>query len=84
MTPALTLYTRSACHLCEEMRATLEPLGRRHGFSVAVVDVDADPGLVERYGARVPVLVAGGAEICSGKLDTAALAAALASFGDAG
>ncbi|HZX29015.1 MAG TPA: glutaredoxin family protein [Telluria sp.] len=52
-----TLYSRSWCHLCEDMLAALrrlEPPGRP--FQVAVIDVDADPALVERFDELVPVL----------------------------
>jgi Glutaredoxin-like domain (DUF836) len=42
------------------------------------VDVDSDPALAARYGARVPVLVdATGREICHARLDPAALRARL-------
>jgi len=42
-------------------------------------DVDADPDLASRYGARVPVLTdAAGVEICHGHLDEAVLRARVA------
>jgi len=71
----LVLYGRRGCHLCEEMLEDLEPLCR--GIPLEIVDVDGDPVLVSRYGARVPVLVADGFELCAGRLDRAALAAVL-------
>jgi hypothetical protein len=37
------------------------------------VDVDSDDELRSRYGERVPVLLAGGDEICHYHLDRAAL-----------
>ncbi|CAN7318422.1 glutaredoxin family protein [Massilia sp. LjRoot122] len=70
-----TLYSRSYCHLCEDMLLALLALqqpGER--FEVAVVDVDADPALVERFDELVPVLFGdpAGAELCHYFLDPAA------------
>lgn len=77
----LTLYSRSWCHLCEDMLAALRVYMAREGrmLDVAVVDVDADPRLVARYDELVPVLagVPGDPEICHYFLDEAALAAYL-------
>lgn len=58
MTPIpFTLYSRSWCHLCEDMLAALLALqdGARR-FAVEVIDVDADPALVARFDELVPVL----------------------------
>ncbi len=51
-----TLYSRSYCHLCEDMLAAFRELAG-DAVTVDVVDVDADPDLVERYDELVPVLV---------------------------
>ena len=51
------LYSRSYCHLCDDMLAALENLRAEFDFSVEVIDVDADAALVERYDELVPVLV---------------------------
>ena len=70
-----TLYSRSYCHLCEDMLQALLALqqpGER--FEVAVLDVDADPALVARFDELVPVLFGDprGAELCHYFLDPAA------------
>lgn len=80
--PRFTLYSRSWCHLCEDMLAALralEPPGRP--FDVAVLDVDADPALVARFDELVPVLYGDpdGPELCHYFLDEAAVRAYLAS-----
>ncbi len=77
-TISLTLYSRTGCHLCEEMERALADLAPTFGLRVEVVDVDADPWLERRYGERVPVLAAGGRELCSYRLDPEALDAYLA------
>ena len=78
----LTLLARAWCHLCDEMREALEPLARRHGAEVVVVDVDEDATLEAAYGERVPVLLQGvpgdGIELCHFRLDARRVEAALA------
>ncbi|MDC8758440.1 glutaredoxin family protein [Janthinobacterium fluminis] len=52
-----TLYSRSYCHLCQDMLDALQALNDpARPFSVDVIDVDADPALVARYDELVPVL----------------------------
>jgi hypothetical protein len=75
----LTLYGRTYCHLCDDMVAALQKLQASMGFSLEVVDVDADPQIEARYGDLVPVLVDGeGAEICHYFLDLGALRSSIA------
>ena len=51
------IYSRSYCHLCEDLRlALLAAMGERV-IHVEMIDVDADPELVQRYDERVPVLM---------------------------
>jgi hypothetical protein len=53
----LTLYSRSYCHLCEDMLVALEAMRPEGGaFEINVIDVDADPALVARFDELVPVL----------------------------
>ena len=57
-----TLYSRSYCHLCDDMltalRAFENTLGGTHDFVIDVVDVDSDPALQTLYDELVPVLFA--------------------------
>ena len=56
---ALTLYSRSYCHLCDDLlHALQDKFSARYAFDVTVIDVDADPVLVALYDELVPVLVA--------------------------
>jgi hypothetical protein len=63
------VYSRAACHLCDEMIVAL----RDRGLTAEVVDVDSDPELVRRFGLRVPVLVADDEEVCHYHLDAVRL-----------
>ncbi len=76
--PKLVLIGREYCHLCHDMAAGLEALQATRTFVFDVVDVDQDSALENRYGALVPVLLAGEEEICHYFLDIAALDAYLA------
>ena len=73
-----TLYSRSWCHLCEDLLDALRAFMAREGLAcgVDVIDVDADPALAERFDELVPVLFGddlAGPEICHYFLDEAAL-----------
>jgi hypothetical protein len=54
--PKFTLYSRSYCHLCDDMLAALKAMDGGARFAVEVIDVDADPALVARFDELVPVL----------------------------
>ena len=64
--PQFTLYSRSYCHLCEDMLAALQALAGAQPFEVDVIDVDADPALVARFDELVPVLF--GADLAAPEL----------------
>ena len=71
-----TLYSRSYCHLCEDMLVALQALaGPGRQFEVEVIDVDADEALVERFDELVPVLYGrlDEPELCHYFLDEAAV-----------
>ena len=71
-----TLYSRSWCHLCEDMLAALQALAEPgKPFEIDVIDVDADPALEERFNELVPVLYGrlDQPELCHYFLDEAAV-----------
>ena len=76
-----TLYSRSYCHLCQDMLDALMRLQTpQQAITVDVVDVDADAALVARFDELVPVLFAelDQPELCHYVLDEARVRAALA------
>lgn len=56
MKPALMLYTRRDCGLCDEMKKVIRAAAADCEFSLDEVDVDSSVDLSERYGHEVPVL----------------------------
>lgn len=68
----LVLYHRRGCHLCEQMLAAIYGTYGDE-VEIALVDVDTDPALKERFGLRIPVLAAGEKVVCEARMDEAAL-----------
>ncbi|WP_370868590.1 glutaredoxin family protein [Undibacterium sp.] len=75
-----TLYSRSYCHLCDDMLEQLQAYSPEYGFTVKVTDIDQDDELLALYDELVPVLVGqkegqSQQRICHYYLDPAALKA---------
>jgi hypothetical protein len=58
--PALTLYSRPGCHLCDEMKAVVDLVARWVPFTIDIIDVSSDPRLEAQYGLEIPVLLING------------------------
>ncbi len=58
--PEVILYSRSGCHLCEVVKASLERLAGRAGFAWREVDIDRDDELRQKYNDEVPVVFING------------------------
>lgn len=67
------LYSRESCHLCHEFKRQLDSLLSGLEHRCRVVNIDGDAELIHRYGARLPVLVAAGREVCEAAFDEAAI-----------
>ena len=74
---ALKLYGRAWCHLCEDLRAELEPIAAEFGVAIEWIDIDTDPALEALYDELVPVLVLDGVELCHYRLDESRVRSAL-------
>lgn len=74
-----TLYSRSYCHLCDDMLVALQAMQIDQPLSISVVDVDAaEAALLAEYDELVPVLVAArgdqpGQQLCHYFLDEVAV-----------
>lgn len=77
---ALVLFSREDCDLCDRLAEALAPMiaGRA---TLDIVNIDADPALVERYGLRIPVLVGGDSELGGFPLDVERVERYLANCG---
>ncbi len=72
----LVLYTTDHCSLCERALDLLLSMPESRGHSLVVLDVIESADLLERYGARLPVLAVAGAEL-DWPFDRAAVSAAM-------
>lgn len=73
----ITVYTRQGCHLCDDAIGVVRRVARGRA-EIALVDIDADPSLTERYTVRVPVVAVDGVEIAEYQVAPEQLEAALA------
>lgn len=68
----LVFYTRSNCGLCDRLKAMIEAIidgDGRDDLRLVEQDIDGDPGLIEQFRFRVPVVMHGDAVILEGKPD---------------
>ncbi len=77
MSTRVTLYTRAACHLCEEARLVVARVCADVGTGYEEVDVDTDPALQERFTDEVPVTFVDGRQHDFWRVDETRLRAAL-------
>jgi glutaredoxin len=60
--PAVTLYTRKGCCLCDDAKRALDAAGRQAAFHLEVIDIDSDPNLRTLYNDEVPVIAINGSK----------------------
>lgn len=71
--PCITLYTKPECGLCQEAKAILSALQRRHTFEIIEIDITQDPALNERFGEEIPVAFLDGRKLFKYRVDPALL-----------
>lgn len=59
----LVLLSTDGCSLCDEALDLLTSMPELRGRALQVMDVAADELLLERYGPRLPVLLAGARQL---------------------
>ena len=72
---AFTLYSRPGCHLCDEMKATVQRAARAAAAPVTIdeIDISTDPDLEARYGLEIPVLTVDGRKVAKYRIDEGVL-----------
>lgn len=61
--PAVTLYTKPGCDLCQHVKDDLDALARQFPHNLNEVSILDDAGLFERYRYLIPVLEIGSARL---------------------
>lgn len=54
------MYSRDACHLCDEALVVVDAVCKERGVDYQVVDIDTDPDLRAKYTDEVPVVTVDG------------------------
>jgi glutaredoxin len=62
MNPAVVLYGRDGCCLCDDARAVLLKVRAERPFTFAERDIDRDETLLRAYLERIPVVTIDGVE----------------------
>ena len=76
--PAVVLFSRPGCHLCDEAREALAELRREgYAFDLEEVDIDSRDELLRSYLERIPVVAVDGEVVSELVPDRAALRASL-------
>jgi thiol-disulfide isomerase/thioredoxin len=78
----LQLFSRPGCHLCDEMKAVVQPLARELGAVVEEINIAGDPALESEYGLQIPVLLINGRKAFKYRLTERELRARLRREGD--
>jgi glutaredoxin len=56
----LTLYSRSECCLCDEMKVVLSQVRQEFPFELEEIDISCSTELEARFGQEIPVLFVNG------------------------
>lgn len=72
---ALTIYSKPGCHLCDDMKATVDRVVRSSALPITVeeIDVSTDADLEARYGLEIPVLLIDGKKVAKYRVTDAEL-----------
>ena len=73
------IYSKPDCHLCDDAKAVLQRLQRRHRFTLREVNIAADEKLLAEFGTRIPLVFVNGHLVCKYVVDEAAVVKNLAS-----
>ncbi len=70
MTPKVTIYSRPACCLCDEVKQQLEELRNRARFELEQINIDEDEELRRLYNEQVPVVMINGRKAFKYRVDS--------------
>ena len=84
VTPRVVLYSKPACHLCDEARRVVAAVCAELGESYAGVDITTSPELSREYDEQIPVTFVDGRQHDFWRVDPGRLRHALAEAGSAG
>lgn len=65
------IYSRPACHLCDEAKDVVERVQKRLAFEINVINIETDPELEAAYGTEIPVVLIDGRKVFKYRVDEA-------------
>ena len=68
--PQVIVYSRPGCHLCDEAKAAILSAVPSGSISIAEVNIENHPALLEKYRYDIPVVLIDGEEIFRHRVDT--------------
>jgi glutaredoxin len=71
--PAIVIYGKPGCHLCDEAMAILETVQRDVPMTITKRDIGGDPDLTARMGESIPVIEIDGQHFCKFRVNEARL-----------
>ena len=57
------IYSRPGCHLCDEAKQVIAAAGCADDYTLAEIDIESDPDLLQRYKNDIPVITINGVEM---------------------
>jgi glutaredoxin len=65
----VVVYSKPDCHLCDEVKATLERVRQSHPFALSEVNILEDPTSYARLKEEIPVVFVNGRKAFKYRLD---------------
>jgi len=65
----MVIYSKPDCNLCDEIKAQLKKLQRRHRFEMSEVNILEDPEALNRFREEIPVVFINGRKAFKFRLD---------------
>ena len=67
----IDIYSRPACHLCDEAKEVIARVRRRHFFELNEINIENDAELERQYGTEIPVVTINGNKAFKYRVDEA-------------
>jgi glutaredoxin len=70
--PQVIIYSRPGCHLCDEAKQAIADAGCSDEYTLAEINIESDPNLLQLYQFDIPVITINGVEAFRHRLTSAA------------
>jgi glutaredoxin len=70
--PRVIVYSRPGCHLCDDAKQEIEAADCRDEYTLEVINIESDPGLLGKYCDDIPVITIDGVEVFRHRVSSSA------------